>query len=381
MKKIRILKLSFLLIELIIMTACSSDNLDHSVPVTPVQNPIKAVTAIDGNDSTVNGVVDNMGKTISMLFSHKTVEELKSTPLKITFGTRTKRISPTDSIVTVDLTKPYSIIVNNLVEDQTYVLNATVVPLLSVKAKDGDGGMVNAVIDQEKHTVDFTFNKLQPEDLDSIELHIEYSSAAKPITPKDSVVRVNLRNGYTIKVNDMKEDISYAVTAKIISTCPKPYKEFHLDNDGKQQEGNISYLWDNETMQNIGDYGSVKYHNYLTTGSFTVDLGNWYYLKDFTANFYWFLTNVCPKKLQLYGYTKEGTPPTDGNWDDWTPLGSSVDNTDFPEENFAQGDVVSFPYEEAPYCRYVRVRCLENFKATPTQEFSLGEITFTSYKK
>ena len=146
----------------------------------------------------------------------------------------------------------------------------------------------------------------------------------------------------------------------------------------EQIEGNIVYLWDGQAMSRPENYDEIGYRNYLTGECFTVDMGEHYHLKRFKANLYWAYTNVCPKKYELWGYKGEGVPPVDGNWSNWTKLGS-LNNSVSTLADFAAGDELDFTKEESPLVRYIRVRCLENYRTPPSTAISLCEITFWAW--
>lgn len=287
MKKIFALMSIMLCTGMLCFTSCDDDEMDESIPVNPVVTPIKSLTAQDGSEI-ATAEINDKERTIHL--SLKNLRSLESVDVKMSVSKRAKLISPTDTILTLDLRQPYEIVINNLFKDLTYTLTAEIPEFIEIKK--------NA------------------------------------------------------------------------------FQEFRMNNDSPKQEGDILNLWDGEIMAKPEDYGSIGYRNYLTGECFTVDLGDHYNLYRFRASLYWAYTNVCPKKYELYGYTKDGEPAKDGNWADWTKLGS-LDNSDSLLSDFGEGDNLYFTKETTPKVRYIRVRCLENYRGTTA--ISLCEITFWAY--
>ncbi|SFL36741.1 protein of unknown function [Porphyromonadaceae bacterium KH3CP3RA] len=289
MKKILLLLSILFCTGLFLFNSCKEESMDESIPLNPVLTPIKAVTAQDG-DEIVSGVISDRNRTIEL--SLKNLRSLSSVDVNLSISKRAKLLSPQDTILTLDLTESYQIVINNLYKDVTYTLTATIPEYIEV--------------DKSK------------------------------------------------------------------------FKEFRLNNDTQQQEGNIVYLWDGGIMSKPENYGEIGYRNYLTGECFTVDMGDHYNLKSFKASLYWAYTNVCPKKYELWGYEGEGEPPINGDWSNWTKLGS-IDNSSSTLADFGEGDVLDFTKEESPLVRYIRVKCLENYRNPPTTAISLCEITFWAW--
>lgn len=273
------------------LTSCSQyADMDESIPLNPVLSPIKALVAEDGNEISVAKISDN-DRTISLVL--RNLESLNAVKVKITYSKRAVLVSPTDSVLTLDLTKPYQIVVNNLFKEVTYTVTVA-----------------------EKYEI-----------------------------PKTN------------------------------------FQEYRLANDGAVETGPITNLWDGQDMKKAEDYGSIGYRNYLCSNSLTVDLGRSYKLSQFHASLYWAYTNVCPKKYQLWAYTKEGVPPATGDWSDWTLVGD-IDNTGkTPAVDFPNGDNLYFESAKAPVTRYVRIKYLENYRSPASTLCSLCEITFWAYSK
>jgi hypothetical protein len=262
--------------------------------------------------------------------------------------------------------------------DVSIPLNPVLTPIKAVTAQNGEE-IVSAIISDKNRTIELALNNLRS--LSSVNVTLHISKRAKLISPQDTILTLDLTEPYQIVINNLYKDVTYTLTATIpeyIEIDKSKFREFRLNNDSQQMEGNIVYLWDGGVMSQPENYGEIGYRNYLTGECFTVDLGDHYHLKCFRASLYWAYTNVCPKKYELWGYEGEGEPPIDGNWSDWTKLGS-LDNSNSTLADFAKGDVLEFTKEESPNVRYIRVKCLENYRNPPTTAFSLCEITFWAW--
>lgn len=111
-----------------LLSSCGNDKLDESIPVSPVLTPFKSVTAEDGS-VIAEAVISDKDKTI--VFSLLNVENLKNVKVKLNLSKRTKLVSPMDTLLTLDLTEPYEVVVNNLYDDITYTIS--VPEFISVK--------------------------------------------------------------------------------------------------------------------------------------------------------------------------------------------------------------------------------------------------------
>lgn len=262
--------------------------------------------------------------------------------------------------------------------DESIPVNPVLVPFKSITAIDGDK-IVNAEISDKNRTIHLNLVKLR--NLNSVDVTLHISKRAKLLAPLDTIVNYNLTTPQEIVINNLYKDLTYTLTASIpenIEVDKSLFKEFRLDNDTPLMEGNIVFLWDGGAMTKPGNYAEVGYRNYLTGQCFTVDLGDHYHLKEFKANLYWAYTNVCPKKYELWGYEGTGEPPISGDWNDWTNLGL-LDNTGETNADFADGDKLEFTKEASPLVRYIRVKCLENYRNPATSIFSLSEISFWAW--
>lgn len=107
-----------------LLYSCREEQMDESLPINPVLNPILSVTAQDGNQ-TATAVISNDKRTVHLELANLNAEERKAVPVKLKISKRAKLISPTDTVLTLDLTKPCEITVNNLLKDVTYQLTAS----------------------------------------------------------------------------------------------------------------------------------------------------------------------------------------------------------------------------------------------------------------
>lgn len=244
---------------------------------------------------------------------------------------------------------------------------------------DGDKIAFAEISDKNK-TIELSLKKLRS--LANVEVTLHISKRAKLLAPTDTILNLDLTKPHQITINNLYKDLTYTLTASIpefIEIDKADYKEFRLNNDSQMMDNtNIVNLWDGGVMSKPENYGEIGYRNYLTGQCFTVDLGDHYNLKQFRANLYWAYTNVCPKKYELWGYEGEGVPPISGDWNDWTKLGS-LDNSSSTLADFAKGDELAFPKDNSPLVRYVRVKCIENYRTPASTIFSLCEITFWAW--
>jgi len=123
MKKIFIYLSIILLSGICLLSSCSEDKLDESIPLNPVLAPFKAVTAEDGPNM-VNATISDKDRTIVFeLFNLKNLKEVK---VNLNVSKRAALLAPTDTVLTLDLTEPYEITINNLYDDVTYTVTASV---------------------------------------------------------------------------------------------------------------------------------------------------------------------------------------------------------------------------------------------------------------
>ena len=120
MKKI-FLYLSILLCSgIVLFSSCSEDKLDESIPLNPVLTPFKTVTAEDG-EAIAKATISDKDRTI--IFDFKNLKSLKAVKVNLKVSKRAKLLAPIDTILTLDLTKPFEISVNNLFDDLTYTVS------------------------------------------------------------------------------------------------------------------------------------------------------------------------------------------------------------------------------------------------------------------
>src|SRR5690554_5398751 len=122
MKKI-LIYLTIFFLGGIVLLSCSEDKLDESIPLNPVLTPFKMVTAEDGPEI-VNATISDKDRTIILeFFNLKNLNEVK---VNLSVSKRATLLAPTDTILTLDLTEPYEISVNNLYDDVTYTITASI---------------------------------------------------------------------------------------------------------------------------------------------------------------------------------------------------------------------------------------------------------------
>ncbi|SFF70376.1 DUF5000 domain-containing lipoprotein [Sunxiuqinia elliptica] len=114
---------------IVLLSACNDDKLDESIPVNPVLTPFKAVTAEDG-PQIVSAEISDKNRTITLeLFNLKSLKEVK---VNLSVSKRAKLLAPVDTILTLDLTEPYEIAVNNIYDDLIYTVTATIPEFITV---------------------------------------------------------------------------------------------------------------------------------------------------------------------------------------------------------------------------------------------------------
>ena len=129
MKKILIILLSFMC-GVLFVSCDDGEFKDDPVPVIPVPKPLKAVRAEDG-DEIVSAIINHEDKTIEL--SLVNLKSLSNVKVYLSISPRAKLINPTDTVVSLDLTSPYDIIISNLEEELKYTIIAEILPKLKVK--------------------------------------------------------------------------------------------------------------------------------------------------------------------------------------------------------------------------------------------------------
>lgn len=123
MKKIFLYLSITLLSGLVLFSSCGNETLDDSIPLNPVLTPFKAVTAEDG-PMMAEATISDKDRTI--VFEFLNLKNLKEVKVKLNVSKRAKLQNPSDTILTLDLTKPYEININNIYDDLTYTLTASI---------------------------------------------------------------------------------------------------------------------------------------------------------------------------------------------------------------------------------------------------------------
>ncbi|ULB33714.1 MULTISPECIES: DUF5018 domain-containing protein [Proteiniphilum] len=138
MKKI-LIYLNILIYFCLLFTSCKEESIDESIPVVPVINPIKAVTAQDGED-VANALISKDDKTIVLIFFNE--NDLSDVELHFKFNPRTKLVSISDTIVKFDLRTPQKLVINNLFKDVTYTIYGVSPVKLASGIRSGSGTLL-----------------------------------------------------------------------------------------------------------------------------------------------------------------------------------------------------------------------------------------------
>ena len=107
----------------IFFSSCGKDKFDETLPLNPVLVPFKAVTAEDGPELSKAEISDR-NRTIELQFHN--IKSLESVEVHLSISKRAKLIEPLDTIMTLDLREPHQLTINNLYDDITYTLTATI---------------------------------------------------------------------------------------------------------------------------------------------------------------------------------------------------------------------------------------------------------------
>ena len=115
---------SFILLAgILIFSSCGNDTLDDSIPLNPVLKPFISVKAEDGANL-VNATISDKDRTIVLeLLNLKNLKEVK---VYFDISKRAKLVTEVDSIETLDLTEPYEITLDNLFDEVTYTVTASI---------------------------------------------------------------------------------------------------------------------------------------------------------------------------------------------------------------------------------------------------------------
>jgi len=149
-------------------------------------------------------------------------------------------------------------------------------------------------------------------------------------------------------------------------------------------------IWDGKWSSDFNypyDGNGNNWLNVSTDGAFdgtpmhiTMDLGVAVHISRFRLNNYYKYINVAMRKYEIWGAVN---PPADGSWNGWTKILTyeQIKPSGLPGEQYndadaaawLKGDQANFP-PGMPEFRYIRIRCLENWKGDGNLCFS--EITF-----
>ncbi|MEC3880031.1 DUF5000 domain-containing lipoprotein [Parapedobacter sp. 10938] len=126
-------------------SSCGLDSFDETIPLNPVLTPIKSVTAQDGPQEVVANISDK-NRTIELeFFNIKSLEEVE---VKLKVSKRAKLLAPHDTVLVLNLNEPHEIVINDLFDDLTYTLTATIPEYIKADKTqfseyrlDNDGGV------------------------------------------------------------------------------------------------------------------------------------------------------------------------------------------------------------------------------------------------
>ncbi len=91
------------------------------IPTHPLHDLVTAAEATIGGE-TVSATIDNDAHTV--IFYFVTASDYSKVHVKMTYSKRAKQVSGTFDEMDLDLTEPYTMVLNNLEEDFTYTLSA-----------------------------------------------------------------------------------------------------------------------------------------------------------------------------------------------------------------------------------------------------------------
>ena len=121
MKKIFLYLSMVLVAGIVLFSSCSEDKIDESIPVNPVLKPFLSVIAEDGETIANAKISDNERTIVLDLNEFKSIKEVK---VKLNLSKRAILVSPSDTVLTLDLREPHEITINNLFDDVTYTISA-----------------------------------------------------------------------------------------------------------------------------------------------------------------------------------------------------------------------------------------------------------------
>lgn len=216
---------------------------------------------------------------------------------------------------------------------------------------------------------------------------IMYSTTYKP-EPKSLDLFQSAAVKYLVSDEDLmfKLDKQHFASAMLNNDTPNDY-----ESDPSLK---IANLWDGLACDNIVTWAEqVNYMNWTSgigTGqaSITIKVAEERVrLSHIKINLYWPYTWTGIKKYELWAYTKgDNVPPMDGNWDDWTKLGT-IDNSPATVSEEAKaaaytlGDNLYIDVNDAPLARYIRFKFLEDYRGVNDGKVraSFSEVTCWAY--
>lgn len=259
--------------------------------------------------------------------------------------------------------------------------NPVMKPVRAAWAEDGDGSMVEGLVDQEKRTISFSLYTLP--DLSIVKVRLDIPKRVELISPDTTETVLSLPCQVVVRANG--EDIAYDVIARLASFRDfdtQKIKEYRLDNDcWKTWEGEpliyFDSIFDGKFLSGPGQYGDTGYRNFQfrscqdedsedhqhgwATVSF--DFGEAVYLHKFTVHPHWYSDGpYYIRRWDVYGFCGDGEPSRSGKWSEWTNLGGFNEARD-GKTVWPNGDSVVFDFDTIQKARYYRLRCLENRQA------------------
>ncbi len=272
---------------------------------------------------------------------------------------------------------------DNYAEFETEVpVNPVVAPVRGAWAQDGNGTMLEGMIDQEARTIVFSLYTLP--DLTMVKVKLDIPKRCELVSPKTPECIIDLSKGAKVIVEVNGEEISYDVTAKLAAFRDfdvSGIKLYRCQNDCEEKwnkEANIKFefLIDGKFMSGPGKYTEVGYGNYQVSkcpdinsedykndwATVTMDFGEAIYLHKITFHPYWNVGSDPHSviKYDMYAYAGVGEPDKSGDWSQWTKIGS-FDYNKTPTV-WPNGDSVVCDKDSVPKARYYRLRFIENWK-------------------
>ena len=405
--------ISYIALAGVLAAACtpSQVNLHPEVPVYPVTVPIKAATATSGG-ATASGVIDNNAHTIDFAFESSEAN-LSAVSVHLDLSSRAKCEEFAQDKV-VNLSQPYSFVVNNAVDDITFTLSARMVetadPVLSAYAVSPTVGNIYGTVDNNAHKISFEFTAGSV-DLSAVQMVIEFSprSELKQGAFTESVI--DLRTPYQFVCTDGIHDLTYTIEAsmaaaslidfsqcKVVKGVPGEapaadpqniaggeYLQKSWDDKPFNDPGN---LFDGEWMSKAEAYDEVGYR-FFGQGFVTEAYSTWFVF-DIGAKaqvekiviwpYYPYSQGHCPWKYEFYAYVGEGdvtASPWSATSPDWK-LVAQDDLTDwYYEQREAEAQKSTMYGTEDDHCTTGRTVAFDT--AAPAAQFYCYHMTSNMY--